>query len=121
MKTKKIRWRDVLILQFVVMIYTFSSIFAKLASGQEAWQKFLLVTGMEFVCLGIYALLWQQAIKRFELSIAYANRAMVLLWSMLWAVLIFHDKITLQNVIGVVLVVAGTFVVNSGKEEPDAD
>ena len=52
-------------------------------------------------------------IKKFELSIAYANKAMTLLWSLLWSVLIFKDSITLPKVIGVLLVVAGTIVINS--------
>ena len=117
----KKKLKDILVLQIIVMIYTFSSIFAKLASGQEPFVSFLLFTGLEFVCLGVYAMLWQQAIKRFELSVAYANRAMVLLWSMLWAVLVFHDRISVQNVLGVILVIAGTFVVNTGEEVRDAD
>ena len=117
----KKKLKDILVLQIIVMIYTFSSIFAKLASGQKTFVSFLLFTGLEFVCLGVYALLWQQAIKRFELSVAYANRAMVLLWSMLWAVLVFHDRISVQNVLGVILVIAGTFVVNTGEEVRDAD
>lgn len=114
---KKITLKDVLYLQFVVMIYTLSGIVAKFASGQVfmSW-KFILFYGMEIVCLGIYAILWQQAIKRVELSIAYANKAMGVLWSMIWAVLIFHNQITVQNIIGVVLVIAGTVVLNQSEE-----
>ena len=67
--------------------------------------------------LGIYAVLWQQIIKRFELSVAYANRAMVLVWSMLWAVIIFHNEMTAQNLSGVALVIAGTVIVNLDTRE----
>ena len=66
---------------------------------------------------GVFAILWQQAIKKFDLSVAYANRAMVLLWSMIWAVLVFHDTITLKNILGVALVIAGTFVINTEKNQ----
>ena len=107
--------KDILILQLIIMIYTFSSICAKLASGQETLFRLLLFTGLEFLCLAVYAILWQQAIKKFDLSVAYANRAMVLLWSMIWAVLVFHDTITLKNILGVALVIAGTFVINTEK------
>lgn len=107
--------KDILILQLIIMIYTFSSICAKLASGQETILRLLLFTGLEFLCLAVYAILWQQAIKKFDLSVAYANRAMVLLWSMIWAVLVFHDTITLKNILGVALVIAGTFVINTEK------
>ena len=74
--------------------------------------KFCLFYGIEIVILGVYALLWQQVIKRFELSVAYANRAMVIVWSMLWAALIFKEQLTVSNIAGILLVVTGTFIVN---------
>ena len=115
---KRITMKDIVILQLIIMIYTFSSICAKLASGQETIFRLLLFTGLEFLCLAVYAVLWQQAIKKFDLSVAYANRAMVLLWSMIWAVLVFHDTSTPKNILGVGLVIAGTFVINTEKDAP---
>ena len=58
-------------------------------------------------------------IKKFELSVAYTNRAMALLWSLIWAVVIFKDNITVKNVIGVALVIGGTIIVNGGRTEED--
>lgn len=110
---KKITIKDILFLQAVIMIYTGSSIAAKFAASQELLSlKFCLFYGIEIMILGIYAISWQQIIKRFELSVAYANRGMVIVWSMLWAALIFGDEITPSNIIGVGLVVIGTIVVN---------
>lgn len=115
---KKITFKDILFLQIVIMIYTGSSIAAKFAAAQELLSlKFCLFYGIEIMILGIYAILWQQIIKRFELSVAYANRAMVLVWSMLWAVLIFQDEITIQNIIGIALVIVGTVVINLDMKE----
>lgn len=113
-KNRKISIKQILLLQAVVMIYTTSGIFAKLASGNDfmSW-KFILFYGAEICVLGIYALLWQQIIKRVDLSIAYANRAMAIIWSMIWAAVIFKDNISLQNIIGVIIVLVGTMIVNS--------
>ena len=63
--------------------------------------------------LGVYAILWQQMIKRFDLSVAYANRSMAILWSLVWAVVFFHERITINNVLGVLIVLAGTVLVNT--------
>ncbi len=116
-KTKKISIAMIIALQVVVMFYTTSGIFAKLASGTGFMSlKFILFYGAEICVLGIYAILWQQIIKRVDLSIAYANRSIALIWSMLWAFLIFGEKITLQNIIGVIIVVVGTMIVNSDNE-----
>ena len=120
---KKIRFRQILVLQLVVIIYTFSSIIAKVASGTEPFSlQFILFYGADVAVLGIYALLWQQMIKRFPLSVAYANRSMALCWSLLWSILIFGNEVTPQNLAGILLVIAGTWIVNSddsGKEKKE--
>ena len=112
-----IKIKDIALLQGVIIVYTISSVMSKEASASgDDLLRFLFFFGMEFVILGVYAILWQQMIKRFELSVAYANRSMAVVWSMVWAVFFFHDTITIQNLVGVVLVVAGTFIINTGAE-----
>ena len=119
-RLKKIK--NVVCLQGVVMIYTISSVMSKEASASAGEPfRFLFFFGMEFVVLGIYAVLWQQMIKRFELSVAYANRSMAVVWSMIWAVIFFHDEITARNVIGVLLVVTGTVIINTDNKESADD
>lgn len=111
---KRISWKTIFALQLVVMIYTLSSVAAKLASGQEAFSlKFLLFYGVEILILGIYAIAWQQIIKHCDLSVAYANRSMAILWSLIWTVVFFHEALTIKNVLGVLVVLAGTMIVNS--------
>lgn len=105
--------KNIILLQTVIVIYTLSSVMSKEASKSQGNLTRFLFFGMEFVILAVYAILWQQIIKRFELSVAYANRSMAVVWSMVWAVVFFHDTITLQNITGVLLVVGGTFIVNS--------
>ena len=73
--------------------------------------------GAEIGVLGVYAVLWQQVIRKVELSVAYANRAVALLWSLLWAVFLFGEKITAAQLLGIALVIIGTAVINGGKEE----
>lgn len=113
-----VKLKNVLLLQGVIILYTVSSVMSKEASASGGnVLRFLFFFGMEFVILGVYAILWQQMIKRFELSVAYANRSMAVVWSMVWAVVFFHDTITWQNVLGVVLVVAGTWIINTETED----
>ena len=114
--------KNIIMLQGVIVIYTISSIMSKLASGSEDnLLKFLFFFGMEFLILGVYAVLWQQLIKRFELSVAYANRSMSILWSMIWAVVFFQDKITTNNILGILIVIAGTIIINTEVEEQKGD
>lgn len=114
MKTK-LTMKDIVILQLVVGIYTISSVVGKFASQQEGI-GFLVLYAAEIGVLGIYAILWQQMIRRFELSVAYANRAAALVWSLIWSILIFKEQVTVKQLLGIALVIVGTAVINSGKE-----
>ena len=41
------------------------------------------------------------------LSVAYANKAVTVVWGCLWGVLIFHERLTPGKVIGALMVLAG--------------
>ena len=107
--------KQVLLLQAVVVIYTVSGVMAKFASASEGIGKLLLFLGLDVFFLGIYALFWQQMIKNIPLSVAYANRAMAMLWSALWALLIFGEKIGGRQMAGIALVIVGICIINSDK------
>ena len=114
---KKISPKLILALQLVVMLYTLSSVAAKMASGQAFLSlPFIVYYGVENLILGFYAIAWQQIIKRCDLSVAYANRSMAILWSLVWTVIFFHEALTVKNIIGVLIVFAGTMIVNSDGE-----
>ncbi len=111
-----------ILLQISFLIYSCSSIVAKLASGNEVMSlKFILFYGLEVVILGVYAILWQQVIKKFELSVAYANKAVTLLWALLWSVLIFHEKLQWNHIAGVAIVIVGIVVLNLGQVEKEKE
>ena len=118
-KDKKIV--NIFLLQSIVVIYTINSIIAKFATSVEVFSlKFFLFYGAEVMVLGIYAICWQQMIKRFDLSVAYANRSMAILWTALWSLIIFKEALSLKQVIGILLVVAGTIVVNLNTGNTDS-
>ena len=115
---KGIGIKDIILLQTVFFIYSINSIVAKLASEQESFSfMFIMYYGLELVILGIYALLWQQIIKKFELSVAYANKAVTLIWGMIWGSLLFKEQITLTKAAGILLVITGIVILNGKKEE----
>lgn len=110
---KKSRIVIFVLLQVIVAIYTLSGVAAKFASGYDFLSAgFIVCYGIEIIILGVYAVLWQQIIKKVDLSIAYANRSIALLWSMIWAVLFFQETVTWKHIIGVIVVIAGTMIVN---------
>lgn len=118
---KKIGIKQIFLLQAIIIIYTISGVMAKFASAGETLEKMILFFGLDLMFLGIYAICWQQMIKLFPLSVAYANRAMALLWSAIWAKIIFGEQIGLKQMVGIVLVIIGTMVINTDKQEETKD
>ena len=98
------------------MLFSFTSVFSKLASQQ--FNKHGLFSagmiGFSFLMLlncFVYAIAWQKVIKKFDLNVAYANRTVYLIWSQIWAVFIFHESLTVTNMIGLLVVFIGVLVV----------
>ena len=102
-------------LQLLVLFYTISGVAGKIAASydMQSW-LFYAFYAVELCILFVYAILWQQIIKRIDLSVAYANRALAIFWSMLWAAFLFKETISLQNIIGVIVVAIGIMLVNGG-------
>ena len=71
---------------------------------------FWLGLGSILVVLGLYALLWQQLLKRIPLSTAYMFRGSTLIYVLVLSVLILGDSITLCNCIGALMIVIGIAV-----------
>ena len=110
---KKLSLRSLLAVQGAVILYSFADIAAKYASRHAFLTgPYVLWIGAEFLILGLYALAWQQIIKRTDISVAYSNRAAAVVWTTLWAALLFHETITPKNIVGICILFAGIWMVN---------
>ena len=107
--------RNLLFLQFAVFVYSLSSIFSKYASKEVFLSiKYLLFIGLSFLCLGLYAIFWQQILKKTSLSIAYANKGTMVIWGILLGYLVFSEKVSVNNIIGCIIVLLGILVLAKG-------
>lgn len=57
--------------------------------------------------MGLYAVLWQQILKRVELSLAYMFKGTSIVFVMLLAHVIFGEQITWNNIIGAIIIILG--------------
>ena len=78
--------------------------------------KFIIFYGIVLVILFGYALVWQQLLKKLPLVTAYANKAVTVIWGLLWGTVIFKEKITLFNLLGAALIILGIYVVVKADE-----
>lgn len=114
------RGKTLILLHLMLMCYSFSGVLSKLAAGQSLLSlRFCLCYGGIITLLGVYALAWQQIIKKLSLTTAFANKAVTVFWGLVWGTLIFHESITWGKLIGVALVVTGVILFSTADREAE--
>jgi len=93
------------------LIYACTAIFTKSASLHQflSLPYILCLVGAVGV-MGVYALLWQQVIKRMPIAEAYMFKGTSLIFVLLLSALIFGEAITLTNIIGAIVIIVGIVI-----------
>lgn len=100
--------KTLIALHIMLMIYSVSGICSKMAGKYPFLSvKFCVFYGIVILLLGFYAIGWQQIIKRLPLSVAFANKAVTVIWGSVWGGLFFHETITLKTMVGATMVIVG--------------
>lgn len=101
-----------LYLHMLLLIYSLGAVCSKVA-GKSAVLSFSFVFfyGLVMLDLFIYAIVWQQILKKLPLVTAYANKAVTVIWGILWGMLIFKETITIWNIIGALIIILGIYMV----------
>lgn len=109
---KKIKITDVLFLQIIYLIYSFAGIASKMASQCKLFSlRFFAFYSIEIFIMGLFAFLWQQIIKRFNLITAYSSKGVVIIWTLIWSAIIFKETIKVNNIFGALIVILGIMMV----------
>jgi drug/metabolite transporter (DMT)-like permease len=110
----KILYEPLLHLHLAVFIISFAPVLAKMASQFPfASTAFLFPYSLMVLIFAGYAVVWQRVLARVDLAVAYAARSMVVVYSLIWAVLIFRESISLNNILGSLLIVIGVVLAGS--------
>lgn len=110
----KLTIRNVLFLTFAVAVYSSSGFFSKLASGFDFLSlPYIGCLGGVIIVLGIYAVLWQIALKNVQLNQAYLFRSLGVVFGLAIAYLVFHELISWQNLLGAAIVLCGLLILLS--------
>lgn len=117
---KKENIKALIVLHLMLMIYSLSGVCSKLAAQTSfISKKFLLYYSIVIILLGMYALVWQQVIKRMPLTMAFANKAITIVWGIIWGRVFFQEIISLGKIVGAVLVVLGIVIFSTMEEESE--
>ncbi len=101
-----------LFINFVFFFYSLISIAMKLGSNQKFFSlNFLIFYFIVILMLFIYAIMWQKILKYFNLGTAYIYKGTTIIWTLLWSVIFFSEKISFNNMIGGLIVLFGIFMI----------
>lgn len=110
--------KQYLFLHLSILLFSFTGVLSKLIAlsinrdGLFTFKVFALLALILLNCL-IYAVFWQQNLKRFTISAAYSHRSIYNIWSLLWAVLFFSERITIGNIAGTALIIGGVLLIQN--------
>ena len=115
---KKENVKNYIVLNILFALVSLSSVCSKFASQCEflSLRYCIFQAGMVFF-LGVYALGWQQLIKKMPLTTAYVNKAVTVAWGLIWGVVIFKEQLTVGRIIGALIVIAGVVLFALSDEE----
>ena len=104
--------KSFLLLHGILCLYSCGAIVSKTAAQKELFSiEFLVLYGIVLCNLGIYAIAWQKVLKNVPLNIAYANKAITVIWGMIWGFLFFKENITIQKVLGALIIIVATIMI----------
>lgn len=102
----RIKWY--IFLHLLIFVYAVSAMLGKKASGLGFLSmEFLITYSGIFACMGIYAVGWQQVIKRLPLISAYASRAATVIWGMLFGHFLYSEPVSVRQVIAAIVIAGG--------------
>lgn len=99
-------------IQFSMIIYAMAVVFSKIASKQTMFStSFFLFCMLFFLFIFIYALLWQQILKKTSLIIAFAHKVSVIIWGIIFGYIFFQEEVKLNMIIGAIVIIYGASIV----------
>lgn len=63
-------------------------------------------------CLAMQALVWQQALKHYDISFAYPFMSIVNFIILLFSFLLFNESITIANIVGLTIISCGIYLLS---------
>lgn len=110
--------RSLIQLHVLLFVYSLGGIFSKMAGQSEFLsKKFIICYGIVLVNLAVYALVWQMIIKKLPIVTAYANKAITVIWGLIWGMLFYKEIITIFNIVGALIIILGTYKVVKADEQ----
>lgn len=100
--------RTVAALLLVNLFYSTVSIATKFTSMQEMLSlRYFVGLAITVLIMGLYAVLWQQILKKVDITLAYMFKATGVIYVLLYSAFLFNEGVTSWNIIGASIIIIG--------------
>jgi drug/metabolite transporter (DMT)-like permease len=107
---------NIVLILFAVAIYASSGYFSKSASFHAFLSlPYLAYFSGVIIVLSTYAVLWQKILQMVPLSQAYLYKSFGLVFGLMIAHFVFHEGVSIQNMIGCGIVFTGIITIAVAK------
>jgi drug/metabolite transporter (DMT)-like permease len=107
-----------LLMHLAFLVYCIYPLLGKFATRYELLSvRFVALYCVVFAVLFIYAILWQQVLKRIPLTTAIANKSVTIIWGMVFGLLFFGEGISPKMLAGSALILSGIFLLGTEMAE----
>lgn len=101
-------FKTVVALLLVNLLFSTVSIAVKYTSMQQLFSmRYFIGVVVVIAMLGTYAIVWQQILKRVDMTLAYMFKATGIIYVLLYSVFLFGETITMWNIIGAAIIITG--------------
>lgn len=109
-----------LFMHIAFLVYCLYPLLGKFATRYELLSfPFIALYCVVFGVLFVYAILWQQVLKKIPLTTAIANKSITIVWGMIFGLLIFREQVSLKMIIGATLILSGIMILSTEKMESE--
>jgi len=104
-----------LLLHCILVLYSIGGLIAKKTAG-HAFLSLPWIANYSVIIaiLFAYAIAWQMILKRINLTVAFCNKAVTIVWGIIWGAIFFSEAITIKKVLGAAVVMIGVWMVILG-------
>jgi len=104
--------KDYIFLHGILFFYAICILLEKYTSSFDIGSyEFYLFYFIVVIFLGVYAISWQQILKRLDLNIVFVNKAIVVVWGIILGYLVFKETIEISTIVGAIIVILGIIMV----------
>ena len=115
---KRTLFRTYILLYVGIFIYSLAAVSNKVAATYSILStQWIVYYVLGIAVMGIYAIIWQQVLKRISLITAYANKAVTTFLGIVWGAILFGESISLKIVMGAIIIVIGVILVTGAENE----